>query len=96
MTKKGRERLQIIERIKVVTGSSREIRGEHGTCGTDSAHRANQDRAHRMVSNARDITFSVDEGIQIRPNRKWQYLVVTVVIRGKGEERSNDGGGGGI
>lgn len=49
-----------------------------------------------MVSSARDITFSVDEGIQNRPNRKWQYLVVTVVIRGKGEERSNDGGGGGI
>lgn len=95
MTKEGRGRLQIIERIKVATGSSREIR-EHGTCDTDSAHGANQDRAHRMVSSARDITFSVDEGIQNRPNRKWQYLVVTVVMGGKGEERSNDGGGGGI
>ena len=84
MTKKGRERLQIIERIKVATGSSREIRGEHGTCGTNSAHGANQDRAHRMVSSARDITFSVDEGIQNRPNRKWQYLVVTVVMGGRG------------
>jgi len=55
---------------KVRQGGSRERRGEQGNCSTDSAHGANQDRAHRMVPSARDITFSVNEGIQNRPNRK--------------------------
>jgi len=55
--------------MKSATGEFK--RGEHGNRGTDSAHGANQDRAHRMVSGARDITFSVNEGIQNRPNRKW-------------------------
>lgn len=40
-----------------------------------------------MVSSARDITFSV-EGIQNRPNRKWEYLVVTVVMGERGRRGS--------